>query len=93
MGHVLKRKLLPQSPDCLPEEVTPYPSLSPECNHLSILLCCLHSTLHCLEMAVLWPRVPCQAEPFASASPPALRSQVAFDCFEDLELAGGLGDP
>lgn len=93
VGHALKRKLLPQSPDCLPEEVTPYPSLSLVCNHLSILLCCLHSTLHCLEMAVLWPRVPCQAEPFASASPPPLRSQVAFDRSEDLGLPGGLGDP
>ena len=29
MGHVPKGKLLPQSPDCVPEEVTSHASLSP----------------------------------------------------------------
>lgn len=93
MGHVLKRKLLPQSPDCLPEEVTPYPSLSSIRSYLSILLSCLHSTLHWLGMAVLWPRGPGHAEPPAFASPPPLRSQVAFDCFKGFGLARGLEIP
>lgn len=65
MSHVLKGKLLPQSPDCLPEEVIPHPSLSPVCKHLSILL----SLIHWLEMVVLWPRGPCRAEPSAFVHP------------------------
>lgn len=64
MSHMLKGKLLPQSPDCLPEEVTPHPSLSPVCKHLSILV-----FLHWLEMVMLWPRGPCQEEPSASVHP------------------------
>lgn len=88
MSHVLKGKLLPQSLDCLPEEVIAHSSLSPVCKHLSILL----SFLHWLEMVVLWPRGPYQEEPSAAVSPPPLRSQVAFHCSEGLGLARGLGE-